>query len=307
MLLWYWRTLYDKSEEKITLWLLEFSVAQLRKSILIIAFLLAYVAGLQEVIFQDYNQQQPYGFNNLLTGIYNHLFVVVLWLFIFYRKEYKAIQTCMILSVIILLTYPFFGVDSAETVRDSWLQVYPDGVENAAGKSHFMWHYANTLSVILLMLTMLYGQHLATGLRNGKAAWLLWLLSAALVYVASTEFTHLYVVKYYQPGDYIGIYAEQASIFGFTVIWGLCSLLLMLAGLRYGIKTLRIISLSLFCITLFKFFLADFSAISNLGRVISLVSLGVILLLVAFLYEKLRRLIFDAPANPDQEEPEENQ
>ncbi|MDQ4139785.1 MAG: DUF2339 domain-containing protein, partial [Bacteroidota bacterium] len=67
----------------------------------------------------------------------------------------------------------------------------------------------------------------------------------------------------------------------------------MLLGMRYKLKTLRLVSLSLFFITLLKLFLFDIQNISAGGRIAAFISLGVLLLVVSFLYQKLKVLLLD--------------
>ena len=62
------------------------------------------------------------------------------------------------------------------------------------------------------------------------------------------------------------------------------------------IKHLRIISLSLFLITLLKLFLVDIKGISEGGKIAAFISLGVLLLVVSFMYQRLKKLLLaDVP------------
>ena len=62
----------------------------------------------------------------------------------------------------------------------------------------------------------------------------------------------------------------------------------------------RIIALTLFGITLAKLFLFDIRGASEGARVAAFISLGVLLLVISFLYQKLKVLLkddADAPTN----------
>jgi uncharacterized membrane protein len=65
----------------------------------------------------------------------------------------------------------------------------------------------------------------------------------------------------------------------------------MIFGMIKDIKDLRIISLALVFVTLGKLLLIDVWEMSQVGRVISFISLGLILLVVAFLYQKLKKIV----------------
>jgi uncharacterized membrane protein len=63
------------------------------------------------------------------------------------------------------------------------------------------------------------------------------------------------------------------------------------------LKHLRIISLTLFLITLLKLFLVDIKGISEGGKIAAFISLGILLLIVSFMYQRLKKLLLaDEPA-----------
>jgi len=63
--------------------------------------------------------------------------------------------------------------------------------------------------------------------------------------------------------------------------------------MKKKMKMLRIIALSLFFFTLLKLFAVDVWDMSEGGRIAAFISLGIILLVVSFLYQKLKKLIFE--------------
>jgi uncharacterized membrane protein len=80
---------------------------------------------------------------------------------------------------------------------------------------------------------------------------------------------------------------------GLPIIWGLCSFVLMWLGMRHKYRPLRIVSLTLFSITLLKLFLFDIRELAPGGKIAAFFSLGVLLLIVSFMYQRLRRLIIE--------------
>ena len=89
---------------------------------------------------------------------------------------------------------------------------------------------------------------------------------------------------------------------GYPIIWGIASLLIMINGLRKKNRMLRIISLTIFGIIILKLFVFDIRYISAGGKVAAFVILGVIMLLVSFLYQKLKKIVFG-----DDQDDNENQ
>jgi uncharacterized membrane protein len=78
---------------------------------------------------------------------------------------------------------------------------------------------------------------------------------------------------------------------GYPILWGLGSFALMWYGMRTRQRTVRIIGLSLFGFTLLKLFLYDLGSISEGGKVAAFICLGILLLVVSFMYNKLKGLL----------------
>jgi uncharacterized membrane protein len=78
-----------------------------------------------------------------------------------------------------------------------------------------------------------------------------------------------------------------------TILWSLCAFVQMWLGMRLKYKTLRIISLSLLGLVLCKLFMYDLSNVSQGARIIAFVVLGVVLLVLSFLYQKLKKILFE--------------
>ena len=80
---------------------------------------------------------------------------------------------------------------------------------------------------------------------------------------------------------------------GLTIIWGLYALALIITGIKFKRKHLRIAAILLFAVTLLKLFFYDMGMLSTVSKTIVLVLLGIILLIVSFLYNKYKTLIFN--------------
>ena len=65
----------------------------------------------------------------------------------------------------------------------------------------------------------------------------------------------------------------------------------MMIGMQHKLKTLRIVSLTLFFVTLLKLFIFDIRGISEGGKIAAFICLGVLLLVISFMYQKLKVLI----------------
>lgn len=86
---------------------------------------------------------------------------------------------------------------------------------------------------------------------------------------------------------------------GYAIIWGLSSFVLMILGMKRKNKMLRILSLVLFGITLIKLFLYDISNISEGGKIIAFILLGILLLIISFMYQKVKKMVTDDDATTE--------
>ena len=118
------------------------------------------------------------------------------------------------------------------------------------------------------------------------------IITLLLLTFLSMELLHIYVIAGYHSYS-VARLEEQYSKAGLTVIWALSSFVLMLLGMKHRKKTLRIISLVLFSVVLLKLFLMDISEISEGGKILAFILLGVLLLTVSLLYQKLKKIITD--------------
>lgn len=120
-----------------------------------------------------------------------------------------------------------------------------------------------------------------------------WLTCALVVAYLSVEFhllgNALFCSKTSTWEEIERVYIKTAL----PILWGLCSFAFMWMGMKYKYRTLRIVSLSLFCLTLLKLFIFDITNIPIAGKIAAFFCLGVLLLVVSFMYQRLKKIISD--------------
>lgn len=107
-------------------------------------------------------------------------------------------------------------------------------------------------------------------------------LHISILWIASSELLHWMDMTGYQDSYKTGI----------SILWGVYSLFLVVLGIWKGKSYLRIAAMVWFGITLIKLFLYDLSGLSTISKTIVLVILGVVLLIISFLYNKHKTKIF---------------
>ncbi len=87
--------------------------------------------------------------------------------------------------------------------------------------------------------------------------------------------------------------STQSYKLGLSILWGSYSLLLIAYGIWKNKKHLRIAAIGLFALTLAKLFFYDISHLGTIAKTIVFVSLGILLLIISFLYNKYKSNMTD--------------
>ena len=116
-----------------------------------------------------------------------------------------------------------------------------------------------------------------------------WILAVFMVAVISLEADHLAVLL--TNGTNYHTLLFNMHTFGYPMLWGVVAMILMIWGLNRKEVLLRKIALLFFGVIIVKFYAYDVWNMSQTGRIISFVLLGVILLLVSFLQQKIKVLV----------------
>lgn len=114
-----------------------------------------------------------------------------------------------------------------------------------------------------------------------QKAW--WLLVCSII-LGMVSYEYLYWAA-------IGGGNDQYRV-GLSIVWGLFALALVILGIRKKQKYVRLAAIVLFVITIVKLFLYDLAEAGTITKTISFISLGVILLLVSYLYNRYKEILF---------------
>lgn len=111
----------------------------------------------------------------------------------------------------------------------------------------------------------------------------------ALLYLASTA-----IVEVFQPGAEsirtgIGLDVRQQGQALLSVFWTVAGLVCLWLGLRREVRELRLAGFALLILAAGKVFLYDLSELESVWRVLSFIVLGLLFLLAALAYQRMRR------------------
>jgi uncharacterized membrane protein len=113
------------------------------------------------------------------------------------------------------------------------------------------------------------------------------ILFTSILWVTSTEMITWMDIQKYSASNKLAL----------SILWGIYALILIILGIWKKKKHLRIGAIALFAATLIKLFFYDISSLATISKTIVFVSLGVLLLIISFLYNKYKHLISEENEN----------
>jgi len=249
------------------------------------------LSGLMLVIFWlignieiSYHNFGSLPFTRLLIGNFNSYFVIAVWLFAV-RTQAEAIrQVSSYFMGFVVIFYIIYGLGSAIDLRDSYLL-------QSGSFLPFALHYLNIFASLLAAYLLVKDAYLRFGEQSRIFTFLVRYASLIFMFHASTELTHFMVISAYDHGDDINEILSLTYKVGFSILWAVCAFLFMTIGMKYKLRDFRVVSLVLFGMILLKYFVIDFWTLEFLGKIISSMFLGVLLLLVGKLYRQLLAMV----------------
>ena len=255
-----------------------------------LGIVLGFVVGLLELNYSMSLYFTKPVLRDVFQGIYILGFLVTA-LTIIRRKGNDSAQ-------LIILPFAVFGVGlyifnyqgSISSIR------YLNFVENKAYDWIFNMHYIGTLIFGFLLSEIYKLVNKNENLKSLVGRLLLPFIAVSTVIIASQELNHLSVQIFYTGKDYTNIITQTQKA-GFALMWGVLAMIYMIVGIKKKEKTWRLISLSLLSITLLKLFIYDIRGISEGGKIAAFIGLGALLLIVSFMYQKVKDLILNDEQN----------
>ena len=260
-----------------------FSVGAVIKTFRILLIALSFIVPFLELNYQlgrftdiDYISS----FRYLAMATYAFLYLMILA--VIYRNKFSGA----------LVFIQFFAAVFFYTVVYSYLaielrcDVFKLGEYNT---SYFFLHLLSlpTIAVIIYLLVR--------NIRSLPERWfapVCWGLVIMSVGILSVEADHIIILLFGDANNYSSLLYDVHT-FGYPILWGVLAMILMIWGLKRKEVLLRKISLIFFGFIIVKFYAYDVWRMSQAGRIVSFVLLGVILLLVSFLQQKIKTLVKD--------------
>lgn len=217
---------------------------------------------------------------NIWTINYTLLFLSVLALINIKKiKSHQLGLINIVIHTLVLVFFLFIGLYGLSELRESYL----DRSNNdyyTIGAGNIIMRYISYIFVGISLFTISWykGQEFLKLRFNIGYDLLLYI---SLLWILSSELINWMDILQF----------AQSYKLGLSILWGIYALLLIILGIWKNKKHLRIMAFALFGATLIKLFLYDISHLDTLAKTIVFVSLGVLLLIISFLYNKYKHII----------------
>ena len=295
--------LLRKDTENVSQFGLTFNPIFYRKLTRNLAVITGYFVGMAEVIYQSLQYVE---FNDALAilVLYHIVFTAVLCFVLYRHRSVKGVKIINIIAVVNILAFAivFFQIP--------YLQIEDNIVY---GQDYSIAYYLHMVCLVFMVYfwTLIYRTNSGKkvfNIFNHKLA--LWLAVFILVLITSSEviLQGLHFMDFPITSDQIGSTYEmfdsaQYKIIktGLPVLWGILAFALLLWGIKKQLKHLRIIALSLLGLTIVKLFVYDISNVSETGKIIAFILLGILILTISFIYQKIKVLVTDEDKTPENE------
>ena len=235
--------------------------------------------------YNDYNNDIGI-FRNIYLLVYSLVFFGGLALLNFHKFKNKVLGiSAIVIGLLVLFAAQTYGLGELGDLRYSYI----DG------------HYSKYFDVSINYILIRYPLWAAAGFalwaifKNAKSVienTKFHIFLEAVIHVSILNFLSNELVTWLDIAGYQDIFK-----LGLSILWSVYSLILVSLGIYKKKKHLRIFALVLFGITLAKLFLYDISNLSTISKTIVLIILGLLLLIISFLYNKFKDKIGDETKN----------
>ncbi|WP_341221494.1 DUF2339 domain-containing protein [Polaribacter atrinae] len=277
------------------------------KTIVFIAFVLVtYFTGVLETNYQAHQFLENTSSATSFPVTYHFVFVALLLFFTSKLKKNNLEKAVILLSCISIFFYilRFYKLPIDELAENNAFSLQ----SNYA----FYLHYIILASLIYFGVQLFKKTSTIFKIKPKHSKWLPWIFVFAIVYTLSNEVmvhgihfsspietvTDLEAqgneyVKYSIIEKRIDEKQDQIIKIGYPILWGVFSFIFLIIGIKKQWKNLRIIALSLLGITIIKLFAYDIKNVSETGKIIAFILLGVLILIISFVYQKIKKLVND--------------
>lgn len=274
--------------------------ATYKKVITLFLFSAAFLVPFFEINYQMKLHYPSDSFRVVVAGVYVYAYLFIVLMISVFPRPKSYLNIIFILSWAALLLYPVVFHLNLLGLRHAYIF----GKEITLG--NFLFHYLAILFIAGIVLILFRKMKQVLSEEGVFKNLFYWFITILVVFIASTGLDNLILIfSDVNINNYNSLLKISHKV-GYPILWGICAFILIALGIKYKTRIFRIQALSLFTLILLKLFLFDVWDMSKGGRIAAFIFLGVVLLIVSFLYQKLRNKLLDsanAASTPLNKEP----
>jgi uncharacterized membrane protein len=255
----------------------------------------------KEIILADGNTQEKFDYdwlsfrNNWLIYYFMGFVLLCFGLLLTPWKSPVLKTVLTMLGVLALLVFLFVGLTEANMLRNKYFEPVDDGVTHISSWYLYTRYMGYVLAVLLLLIVNYLLRGKQTSLLNRFAPVFLYVITPlSLLILCSSEMIHWVKLIIFNHKGNVDIATGSANRFGLTILWSVFGFGLIIYGVLRKKRMLRIFSMLLLAVAILKLVFWDSAGLGEGFKIVLYISLGIILLIVSFLYQKFKDIIFSA-------------
>ena len=278
-LLIYYKLMYKEAD---TFYLKNLRNQSIRDLILGAFVITFYLSGALEIYYQFSTRNNIESLFIVYLQLYTFLFAIIV---LFSFKRSTVFPVFKFLFTILCIGLYVININTNHEISLALLQ-----------KNNGSLFIAHWISIVLLAWLLI--ELVIYFKRTKDENWASYL--PAFTWISAISFVLLLSVEIYQVNLWLNYQKDDWTWWenlnykaGLSILWSICSFIMVWLGMQYKFRPLRIISLTLFTLTLVKLFTYDIRNIPPGGKIAAFILLGVLLLTVSFMYQRLKKIIID--------------
>ncbi|HEX2936669.1 MAG TPA: DUF2339 domain-containing protein [Bacteroidales bacterium] len=256
--------------------------------------------GLYAVLFYElvYQMNRMYNvtvFRHAVYGVFNFTYLAA-YVIVCRRQQWVlALKVLYYLSLFLLFIFLVFYSTRIIGVREEYL------LYHTLSQGNFLFHYLIYPGIAVVLAFIIQKRNEIFKAESALSQITLWYTTFIIVLAASIELDNIVLWVNLARLDNEYALLKEIHKTGYSILWACAAFVLMIIGMKAKNKVFRIQAISLLGLIIVKLLLFDVWKMNEGGRIATFIFLGVTLLVISFLYQKLKKLILDnenkEPAN----------
>lgn len=273
---------------------IDFNPSKVAISVIIVAGVVLYLTGLLELTHQTEKYFDHY-LATTITTIYNYAFVLI-GIFYLLKNDNKKWHSVGLLVSAIAILYGIFFI--SELPFSAYISTKIEAISNPSFYVQFIF-----LILVFAIMRILYMHGVEQQITNKKYVYLSYFIATAFVALVSLELliiskpvsvdTQLIGIPDISNSIYSIVYQSEITVIktSFPILWGILAFVFLYFGIKNSKQEWRIFSLILIAVTVVKLFTYDIGNVSQGGKIMAFIILGVVLLVISFMYQRIKKAI----------------